>query len=82
MARYLIKASPVGGSGSISFNSTSTTLDISGLNVCQYNYSVNVSTITAGGVWSGVSSSVTFTADLSGTFIATLIHKLEYVLYM
>ena len=63
---YQVEATPVGGSGFISTSSPTSTVDVSGLNVCQYNYSFVGSVLTAGGVQSELSSPESFFADLSG----------------
>ena len=68
---YQVEATPVGGSGSISTSSTST-VDVSGLDVCQYNYSFVGSVLTAGGVQSELSSPESFFADLSGKNVIML----------
>ena len=65
--RYQVEATPVGGSGSTSTSSPTSTVDVSGLNICQHNYSFVGSVFTAGGVQSGLSSPVSFSAHPSGT---------------
>ena len=62
---YQVEATPVGGSGSISTSSTSA-VDVTGLNVCQYNYNFVGSVLTAGGVQSELSSPEIFSINLSG----------------
>ena len=63
---YEVEATPVGGSGSTNTNSPTSTVDVSGLDVCQYNYSFVGSVFTAGGVQSELGSPEIFSADLSG----------------
>ena len=63
---YQVEATRVGGSGSISTSSPTSTVDVSSLDVCQYNYSFVGSVLTAGGVQSELSSPEIFSVNLSG----------------
>ena len=63
---YQVETTPVGGSGSISTSSPISPVDVSGLNVCHYNYSFVGSVLTAGGVQSELSSPESFSVNLSG----------------
>ena len=63
---YQVKATPVGDSGSTNTSSPTSTVNVSGLDVCQYNYSFVGSVFTASGVQSELSSPESFFADLSG----------------
>ena len=63
---YQVEAFQIGGSGYSSKSSPSSIVDVSGLDVCQYNYSFVGSVFTAGGVQSELSSPVRFSANLSG----------------
>ena len=63
---YLVEAIPVGGSGSTNASSPTSTVDVSGLNVCGYNYLFVGSAVTAKGVQGNQSYPVPFTANLTG----------------
>ena len=66
---YQVVATTVGGMGSASkvhASSLAPTVDISGLDVCRYNYSFVGSVFNSGGVQSELSSIVSFSVDLSG----------------
>ena len=63
---YQVEATPVEGSGSISTSSLTSTVNVSGLDVCQYNYSFVGSVFTAGDVQSELSSPQSFSVNLSG----------------
>ena len=64
---YQVEVTPVGGSGSsTNASSPTSTVDVNGLDVCQYNYSFVGSVLTTGGVQSNLSSPVSFSVDLSG----------------
>ncbi len=67
VARYQVDATPTGGTVSTSL-STDSTLNVTGLNVCENNYTLTGSVLTADGVQSNLSSPISFTANLSGTF--------------
>ena len=63
---YQVEVTPVGGSGSTSTSSPTSTVDVNGLNVCQYNYRFVGSVFTAGETQSVLSAARSFSADLSG----------------
>ncbi len=76
VASYQVDAIPNSGTVTTS-SSSSSTVDITGLNVCESNYTLTGSVLTAGGVQSLPSTPVTFAANLSGK--ACLIDKKCYV---
>ena len=63
---YLVEAIPVGGNGSTNTSSSTSTVDVSGLDVCGYNYLFVGSAVTAKGVQGNQSYPVPFTANLTG----------------
>ncbi len=69
VATYQVDATPT--SGPVSTNSsTDSTFNVTGLNVCENNYTLSGSVFTAGGVQSALSSLFSFTANLSGTLLS------------
>ena len=66
---YQVDATPTSGTASTS-SSTESTFNVTGLNVCENNYTLAGSVITAGGVQSTLSSPFSFTANLSGTLLS------------
>ncbi len=67
VASYQVDATPTSGTGSTS-SSTDSTFDVTGLNVCENNYTLSGSVFTADRVQSVLSSPINFTANLSGKF--------------
>ena len=63
---YLVEAIPVGGNGSTNTSSPTSTVDVSGLDVCRYNYLFVGSAFSAKGVQGNQSYPVSFTANLTG----------------
>ena len=75
---YQVVAIPVRGNGSASIitsKSPTSTVDVNGLDLCQYNYSFVGSVFTADGVQSEPSSPVSFSADPSGMSIKQYSNK-------
>ena len=64
--RYHIVAASKGGSTTTNTNSTTSVVDVSGLDLCQYSYSFVGSVVTTGGFQSDLSSPVDFSTNLSG----------------
>ena len=58
--RYQVETTPVGGSGPTNTSSPTSTVEVSGLDVCQYNYIFVGSTFTASGFQSELSSPENF----------------------
>ena len=78
VARYQVDATPT--SGLVSTNSsTDSTFNVTGLNVCENNYTLSGSVITAGGVQSALSSPINFAANLSGKF-NYVVYQLDLIL--
>ena len=63
---YQVEAIPMGGSGSTNTSSSTSTVDVSGLDVCRYNYTFVGSVFTAKGFQSELSSPESFSFDISG----------------
>ena len=63
---YQVEAIPVGGSGSTNTSSSTSTVDVTGLDVCGYNYSFVGSVFTPSGVQSELSSPESFSVTISG----------------
>ncbi len=68
VASYQVDAIPTSGLLASTSSSTDSTLNVTGLNVCENNYTLTGSVLTADGVQSNLSSPISFTANLSGTF--------------
>ncbi len=67
VARYQVDATPT--SGLVSTNSsTDSTFNVTGLNVCENNYTLSGSVFTADRVQRALSSPINFAANLSGKF--------------
>ena len=69
ISSYQVKATPVGGNESASITKISpiSSVDVSGLDVCQYRYTLVGSFLTAAGIKSEQSSPVSFFAGKSIT---------------
>ena len=66
---YQVEATPVGGSGSTNTSSPASIVDVSGLDVCQYNYNFVGSLFASYGAQSELSLAVIYSANLSGSKI-------------
>ena len=73
---YHVEATPAGvniSNNYINASSATSIVDVSGLDVCRYNYSFVGLVFAADGVHSDLSSPMSFSIDLSGEF--TLLNK-------
>ena len=72
-ATFVATATQDGDSETISGMNSTSPVSVSGLDVCQYNYSFVGSVVTSGGVAGEMSTATSFTADLSGvvSFLVT-----------
>ncbi len=78
VATYQVDATPTSGTVSTSSN-TDSTFNVTGLNVCENNYTLSGSVFTAGGVQSALSSPYSFTANLSGTLLSIVYQPGPYI---
>ncbi len=78
VASYQVDATPTSGPVSTS-SSTDSTFNVTGLNVCENNYTLSGSVFTADRVQSVLSSPINFAANLSGKF-NYVVYQLDLIL--
>ncbi len=77
VATYQVDATPT--SGLVSTNSsTDSTFNVTGLNVCENNYTLAGSVFTADRVQSALSSPINFAARLSGEFVHGVVRNYDF----